>query len=281
MKSIRKISILGVGFMGGSLALAIKKKFPHTFIAGYARSEASHKKLLRLKIVDRVEKDLAKCINDCDLVILASPIFSIIEYFKKISPFLKKGSIVIDLGSTKSLITKEAGKYLPRSVDFIGCHPLCGSDKSGAEFSNADLYKDSICLISANKSSKALKTVESLWRQIGAKTVLVDSALHDKMLSSVSHLPHVISFSLTDSVPDNFLNFSVTSMKDLTRISNSPAEVWADIFVSNRTNLVQDIKKYVKILDNFRKLIQQGEKSKIIKLITKINNKQKKISGLR
>lgn len=281
MKSVKRITILGVGFMGGSLALAIKNKFPGIFIVGYARSESTYKKLSRLKILDKVEKELANSISDSDLVVIASPIYSIIEYFKKMSPFLKDGAIIIDLGSTKELIEKAAKKYLPHNTHFVGCHPLCGSDKSGAEFSNAKLYEKSTCLITSAKNLKALKTVESLWKGIGSRIVFVNVRLHDRILSSVSHLPHVVSFALTGFVPQGFMKFAAMSIRDLTRISNSPANVWSDILISNKRNIVKDTKKYIKILESFLKLIQSNKKEEITRLISKINKKQKKLTDLR
>ncbi len=194
--------------MGGSLALAIKKNFRGISVTGYARSNDTYKKLSKLNIVDKVEKDLAKAVCGSDIVVLAAPIYSIIDYFKKIAPFLKQGTIVIDLGSTKELIEKKALKYLPKNTYFIGCHPLCGSDKSGAQFSTSNLYKGAICLVSPAKSNIALHRIESLWNSIVCKVILVNAKTHDKILSSVSHLAHVISFSLTGFVPKAYLKFA-------------------------------------------------------------------------
>src|SRR3989338_9365744 len=140
LKRIKKIAIIGVGLMGGSLALALKKRFPAKRVYGFARSRSSFRKLQRLGFLDKVEKDLAKLVCDADLVVLGSPVEAICGYFKEISPFLKKGSIVIDLGSTKSLIHKRAKKDLPPGVSFVGCHPLAGSEKSGAEHATTSLY---------------------------------------------------------------------------------------------------------------------------------------------
>lgn len=280
MKSVNKIAILGVGFMGGSLALAIKKNFPESFITGYARSSSTYKRLSKLNIVDRVERNLGEAVCESDMVILAAPIYSIIDYFKKIAPFLKRGAIVIDLGSTKELIEKKALKYLPKNVYFIGCHPLCGSDKSGAQFSTPNLYKGAICLVAASGNKKALQKVKALWKALGCKVILVNANTHDKILSSVSHLVHVISFSLTEFVPKSYVKFAATSLRDLTRISNSPAAVWADILISNKKNVILDSEKFIKILTKFKELIKKEKKEDILKLINSINKKQKQISTL-
>lgn len=280
MKSVKEIAIIGVGFMGGSLALAIKNNFSGIFVTGYARSNSTYKRLSKLNIVDKVEKDLGKAVCGSDIVVLAAPIYSIIDYMKAIAPFLKKGAIVIDLGSTKELIEKKASKYLPKNTYFIGCHPLCGSDKSGAQFSTPDLYRGAICLVSTSGNKKALKNVRSLWKALGCKVILINAKNHDKILSSVSHLVHIVSFSLTEFVPKAYVKFAATSLKDLTRISNSPAAVWADILISNKKNVIQDSEKFIKVIMKFKELIKKEKKEEILKLIKNINKKQKEICTL-
>ncbi len=279
MKSVKKITILGVGFMGGSLARALKKKFPSILVIGYARSKASYGKLIKLKIVDKLERSLAKAVVDSDIIILASPVLSIIEHFKKIAPHLKENAIVIDLGSSKEVIERAAEKHLPKKASFVGCHPLCGSDKSGAQFFNPDLYKGSICLITS-AGGKGAKTIKEMWEKLGSKAVFINSRQHDKMLSATSHLTHLISFSLTDFVPKNYLKFAAASLKDLTRISNSPANVWADIFLSNKKNVLNDLDKFVKTLVNFGQLIKKGKREDIVDYINHINKKHRTITHL-
>jgi prephenate dehydrogenase len=278
MKSVRKITIIGVGFMGGSLALAIKKKFPRIFVTGYARSDSAYRRLSKLNIVDKVEKDLSKAVCGSDMIILAAPIYSIIYYFKKIASFLKPGAIVIDLGSTKRLIEKSASRYLPKNISFVGCHPLCGSDKSGARFGIPGLYEKAICIVLSSGRKEAIRAVKAFWNALGCRVILLDSATHDKILSSVSHLAHLISFSLTGFVPGAYLKFAPSSLRDLTRISNSPPAVWADILISNKKNIIADSEKFIKTLGMFNKLIKKEEKEKIIKIIENINKKQKQIS---
>jgi len=277
LKNIKKISIIGVGFMGGSFAKAFKKRYPSVFICGYTRSKKSYNKLKKLSFLDRIERDCKKVVKDADLVVLASPVYAIADTFQKISPYLKKGSIVIDLGSTKKLIEKTASKYLPKGIDFVGCHPLCGGEKRGAEFSKDNLYQGSICLITSSFSKKTAQVVKKIWENLGCKVNYISSDNHDKLLSCISHIPHAISFVLTDSVPDDFLRFSSASLKDLTRISNSPALVWSDIFLSNKKNISYGLKKFINSLKKLDNIIQAGDKEKIVKFINKVNARQKRI----
>lgn len=266
--------------MGGSLALAIKKNFPGISVVGYARSTATYKKLSKLNIVDKVERDIAKAVCASDIVVLAVPVCSIIDYLKEIAPFLKEGAIVIDLGSTKELIEKKASQSLPGNVYFVGCHPLCGSDKSGAQFSTAGLYKGALCLVSNSADKMAIKKVKTFWESLGSRVILISAKEHDKILSSVSHLVHLISFSLTEFVPKAYSKFAATSFKDLTRISNSPAAVWADILISNKKNVAKDTERFIKVLTEFKDLIEKEKKEDILKLIDRVNKKHKQIFTL-
>ena len=272
MKTVKKIVILGVGFMGGSLGLAIRKKFPKISVWGYARSKKSYNKLKKLKILNRVELNLGKCLKNADMVVLALPVETIIAYFKKMAPILEKGAIVFDLGSSKKKITEAAKRYLPKEVDFVGCHPLSGSEKSGAEFSCSSLYRGSLCIISTH--NKSTKIVANLWRKLGSRVVSLSPERHDKIISFISHLPHIISFSLTQAIPDSYLKFSTTSFKDLTRISGSPSSVWTDIFISNKSNILGDLDSFIKTLDKFKTLLKNKDKKGIASLIKKANSKQ-------
>ena len=275
---IKKIAIIGLGFMAGSLSLALKKKFPKVLITGYARSNRSYQKLKKLKIVDKLERDYKRAVKDADLVVLGLPVEVVLEYLKLISPVLKPGAIVFDLGSSKQRIEKAANKFLPKSAGFVGCHPLCGSEKSGAEFSYPELYQGSLCLITASSKAKASISVKKLWQSLGATVIFLSPRQHDKILSATSHLPHLISFSLTKATPLEYLKFSSGSFRDLTRISASRASLWKDIFVSNKENILKDLKSYIKVLSKFEKTLRSGDQAGLARLIKQANQRHLLIS---
>lgn len=276
MKSIKKVAILGVGFMGGSLALGLKKEFPQFSIWGYARSKKSYQKLKKLRILDQVSRELKKVVEGADLVALALPVESIIDYFEKIAPFLKPGAIVFDLGSTKKSIESQAKKILSKKNIFIGCHPLCGAETSGAQFAKADLYKDATCIITRFNSCKELNCIKKLWKKIGSRVVFLEPEVHDNILAMFSHLPHIISFSMVQTIPRNsltkFVNLALPSLRDMTRISDSPADVWSDIFISNKNNILNNMAIFRKKMEKFEKILKTGNKEDLIKLIKKSNS---------
>lgn len=276
MKQIEKISIIGVGFMGASLSLALKDVFPQAVIWGYARNRSSWKRLGRLKVVDCISCDLEKVVHDSDIVILALPVFTIIDFFKKIKPFLKKGALLVDIGSSKQLISAAAKKYLPSGVSFVGCHPLCGSNHAGAEYADKNLYRGALCLITSR--SRQARIVAKIWRLLGCTIRYMSPGFHDQILGYVSHLPHVVSYSLSGCVPKKYLAFAPNSFRDATRVSSSPANVWADIFISNRRYMLKNIREYIKIVARFEKLIKRNDKRSLIAFIQKIHTLQGKNS---
>ena len=278
LSSAKKIAIIGVGFMGGSLGLSLKKVLPKIRVCGYARSQRSYTKLKKLKLLDAVEKNMAKIVEGADIVILALPVQAINDYFRRIAPFLKKGAIVFDLGSSKKSIEESAHRFLPKNVSFVGCHPLCGSEKSGAEFSRSDLYEGACCIITSSKSKQSTRIVAEVFRRLGSKVTFVSPDRHDKILSCVSHLPHLVSFSLTGAVSDKYFEFASGSFRDLTRISASPASVWGDIFLSNKRNIIKDLHKFIKVLKTYEGLIRANNKAGLKKAIDRVNIKQKRVT---
>jgi len=279
MKDIKKIAILGVGLMGGSLSLALRKKFPGISVWGYARSQKSYNKLKKLRILNRLERDLQKVVENADLIALALPIDAIVDYFGKIASFLKPGAIVFDLGSSKEVIEIAAKELLPKKVTFVGCHPLCGAETSGAQFAKADLYKGTTCIITNLDSCKEVKFIEKLWKKIGSNNIVFFKAgLHDRILAAFSHLPHIVAFSMIQSMPRGptakFVYLALPSLRDMTRISESPADVWSDIFLSNKKNILDNMVTFRKIMEEFEKSLKAESKEDLIRLIKKANSRR-------
>ncbi|MBU2101809.1 MAG: prephenate dehydrogenase [Candidatus Omnitrophota bacterium] len=272
LRAIKKVAIIGVGLMGGSFALALKGKIPTAAIVGYARSKKTFHRLKALGILDAVERDLAALLSGADLIVLALPVSLIVGYLARIGPMLKPGALVIDLGSTKNLVEKTA-KCLPRTVHFVGCHPLCGSEKSGAAASRKDLYRDAVCLITTPASRPASKVIARLWRMLGCRVAFISALKHDRILSAISHLPHIISFALTKSIPTAYGSVSVPSLKDLTRIAGSPANIWTDIFISNAQNILADIDNFMAVLSDLRAAIVNRNTRVLTRIIAQANKK--------
>ncbi|MCK4810385.1 MAG: prephenate dehydrogenase [Candidatus Omnitrophica bacterium] len=269
----KRVGIIGVGLMGGSFALAFKEKFPQSKTVGFARKESSFKRLKKIDILDEVSSDLKKVVKGSDLLVLALPVSLIVDYLELIAPFLGKETVVMDLGSTKREIHRVAKKLLPKRDNFVGCHPLCGSEKSGAEYAYKDLYKGTLCLITSASKNKNVKNIRMVWKAFGAKVRFLTPGMHDKILSYISHFPHILSFSLTKLVPSKFYQFSSLSFHDMTRVSASAARLWTEIFLSNQQNINKNISEFVEILGTFKNLIEEGKEKELFSFIKAINRK--------
>lgn len=272
MKLFNRIAIIGTGLIGGSIALAIKKKRLANEVIGVSRHKKSLLLAKRKGAIDRGSLSLG-IIRDADLLILATPVNTIINLAPRISGILAKESIVTDVGSTKEEIVLRLEKIFP---NYVGSHPLAGSEKRGIRNAHPDLFKNSLCILTptANTDNRALNKLKLLWKHIGARTVLFSPRAHDKILSFVSHLPHIVAFSLIGSIPRRYLEFASTGLKDTTRIAASEAELWADILLSNRKNIIKTIELLEVNLARIKSAIQKKDAKQLSLIIKKAKIKR-------
>jgi len=273
MHQFKKVVILGTGLIGGSLGMALKAKHLAKEVVGLSR----HKKnvLLAKKVgaIDRAAFSLLE-VRSADLVILAAPVNTIIDLGRKISRLLDEDCIVIDVGSTKSAVVKNLSGILP---NFVGCHPLAGLEKNGVAFARKDIFNGSICILTPERRTKAaaLTRIRSLWNMLGVKIVLISPEAHDQALAFTSHLPHAVAFSLNLSVPAKFLKFCAGGFKDTTRIAASNAELWAQIFLSNRAHLLKALISFEGNLAALKSAVKNKDQAALAKILVKSNKKDK------
>ena len=253
----KKVAIVGVGLIGGSIALAIKKNRLADEVVGVCRSKTTLRMARRLKVVDSCSRDLG-IIKGSDLVILATPVGTIIDSAKEISRIISRDCIVTDVGSTKDEIVSRLEKVFPY---FVGSHPMAGSEKRGVANASPDIFKGCLCILTPTRNTRllGLSRVRGLWVSLGLRVIVVDPSLHDKILSFVSHLPHLLAFCLIDIIPGEFLKFGSSGLKDTTRIASSEAEVWKDIFISNRQATLNAIGIFQKRLSAVKGALQKKD----------------------
>ncbi len=267
----KRVTIIGLGLIGGSLGLSIKKERLARNVIGVSRRKSTIQRALSLKTVDSATLDLAKGVKDADLVILTAPVLTIINIARQISKHLKKGAIVIDAGSTKSHIVKKVEAVFPRGVSFVGSHPISGSEKSGVRFADSELFKGAYCILTktSRTDSKALGKVKRFWAGLGMKVEIMSPDKHDKTISKVSHLPHAVSAALVNSCNKKDLHLIAGGFKDTTRIVSGSPELWKDIFVTNRKNMLSDIKIFKKELSRIEKALKKANSTELLKLLKK------------
>lgn len=264
----KRITIIGLGLIGGSLALAIREKKLAKEIIGVSRRRSTIDLAVKNKIVDSATLDLKDGVKDSDLVIIAAPVLKIAGIAKRIAPFLKKGAIFTDAGSTKRYIVKNIEKLGLKGVDFVGSHPVAGSEKSGIKFANKDLFERSCCILTKTKNtnSKAIAMLKKFWGKLGMQVAVMSPRMHDRILSEISHMPHAVSVSLANSVGKNGLKFAAGGFKDVTRIASGEPELWKDIFLTNRDNLIKDIEVLKKELSMMQRVLKNNDEVCLLKL---------------
>ena len=258
----KKITIIGVGLIGGSLGLALKENRPNFKIIGVDKKEVIEKAIAR-GAIDEGTVNPEEGVKEADIVIIATPVKTILDLLPKISPFLKKGCLVTDTGSTKGQIVGRANQVLSKDVFFVGGHPMAGSEKCGIEEANPHLFRNRIYILTPDKKSNliAIDKIFSLIKMIGANRLVLDPFEHDRIVGAVSHLPQIIAVSLINSISElalrgnntNYFRAIGEGFKDMTRIASSPYKIWEDICVTNQENIlkmIQEFRSYLGIIED-------------------------------
>lgn len=277
----KTVSILGVGLIGGSLALALKEKKLVNKIIGYGRNEQRLKEALKLGIIDSYTTFLKEA-SEAELIVLATPVGLFEKIIIEMLDYLKKGTIIIDVGSVKESIVNTIETMLPIGVSFVGTHPIAGSDKTGFEYANKDLFKKAKVILTPteNTDKSALEKISKLWQKIGAVVELMSPEQHDKIYALVSHLPHLISFCMVNTVAEmdkNFIKYAGSGFKDTTRIAKSSPEIWRDILMMNDKNILQCLEIFAKNLEEIKKMLSKKDSEGVKTFIEKAKNLRKEI----
>jgi len=273
----QKMLIIGVGLIGGSLALAARAKGLVGQIVGMGRTERSLKRALELGVLDQASTDLKEGLMGTDLVVLATPVGDFEAWAHKLSGYSIKGVIVTDVGSVKGNLVIQLEEILGDQAIFVGGHPIAGSEKSGVEASLVSLFEGTRCIITPTPKtpSEALGRVQALWEGVGSKVSLIDPFIHDRLLSVVSHLPHMAAYALVNTVMDAEVGeydpvaYAGGGFRDFTRIAASSDEMWRDICFYNREALVEMIEIYQKNMEHLKQTILKGDQEKLMEIFGK------------
>ena len=265
MDKPQNIAILGLGLMGASLALALKKRGFAGRLLGYARRETTRNQALQDGMFDEVFADPADCVVDADIVVVCVPIWTIATLAEKIAGALRPNAVVTDVGSTKSELLKTLEPlFAGRKAFFVGSHPIAGSEKTGIEAGDPDLYEGRLTVVcpSDHAPADAKQAVSELWKAAGSEVVEMSPAAHDAMLASTSHLPHMVAAALARSVADGDpagkADFCGTGFKDTTRVASGSADMWVDIIDTNRTALEAELDRFHEELQGLIHILRSG-----------------------
>ncbi|MBI5101876.1 MAG: prephenate dehydrogenase/arogenate dehydrogenase family protein [Nitrospirae bacterium] len=252
-----KVAVLGVGLIGGSFALALKERNLCREIAGSGRSEENLRRAKDRGIIDSFSTDPGEACLDADLIMLSTPPGSFIDTIRKSAGGFKKGAIVTDAGSVKGDLVYDLERMMPGGVSYIGSHPIAGSESSGIDSASAGLFQGAKCIVTptADSDREALMKINRLWKALGANVIEMDPRKHDHIYGLVSHLPHLIAYNMVNtvaSIDSSYLDFSGQGFRDMTRIAGSHEELWRDICMLNRKNLIEMIGVFQGNLDTLK-----------------------------
>lgn len=260
---MKKLVIFGVGLIGGSVALALKKQADAPRCIGIGRNRANLDQALALGVIDEISNDIASALIDADMVLIAAPVAQTKNILESIQPYLGVDTIITDAGSTKTDVLAIAKAVLGKQANqFVGGHPIAGAEKSGATAAIADLYigKNVVLTPSSENSQKAINEVRQLWQDCGATVVEMNAERHDSIFATVSHLPHLLAFALVDDMAsrnnaEELFNFAASGFRDFTRIAGSSPEMWRDISLANKTALLNEISAYEQALSKLKQTL--------------------------
>ncbi|MBI4987986.1 MAG: prephenate dehydrogenase/arogenate dehydrogenase family protein [Rhodocyclales bacterium] len=262
-----KIVVFGVGLIGGSFALALKKAGAVGQVVGIGRSQATLDEALRLGIIDRIGACDAATLGNADLVLLATPVGQMPALMQAMAPHLGPKTVVTDGGSTKGDVAAAVCQHLPQHLSrFVPAHPIAGAENSGAAAAKADLYAERKVVLTPLKENapEAVERVRAAWAACGATVHEMAPSRHDQVFAAVSHLPHLLSFALVRDLAqrenrEEFFRFAASGFRDFTRIAASHPEMWRDICIANKAALLGELEQYQRQLEELRQALLAGD----------------------
>jgi cyclohexadieny/prephenate dehydrogenase len=270
----RRLTLLGMGLIGSSIARAARSYggIAEEIVAN-ARSPKTLARVQELGIVDRVEADPARAAAGADCVILCAPVGAFAGLAAAIAPALSPGAILSDVGSTKQSVIRDVGPLVPSGVHFVPAHPLAGTEYSGPDSGFAELFQGRWCLLTPppGTDAESVAKIETLWRRMGSMVDVMEPAHHDRVLAMVSHLPHLLAFTvcgtaddLADETRQQVLQYAASGFRDFTRIAASDPEMWRDVFLNNREALLEMLARFTEDAQAMARAVRWGDTDYIV-----------------
>ena len=270
MKPLKTVAIVGVGLIGGSIGLALRERKLAERVIGIGRRQESLRIARRVGAVTNTTVDLDKGGVEADLVVVCTPVGRIVEDVRTAARHCPEGILITDAGSTKQKIVAELNDDLPRGCRFLGSHPLAGSEKTGAAFAAADLFEGRVAILTPTKNTRAedFDFLEQFWQALGSVIVQMTPEEHDKALAVTSHLPHLAAAALTGLIPEKYFRLTGMGMLDTTRIAAGDPDLWLQIFIHNRENILTALEQYGSKLSILHGALRDGDAEEILKILT-------------
>ena len=287
---MKNILIIGCGLIGSSVLRAVHARKASKNIYVYEKSKKNISIIKKLKVRCKIINELSNISNSFDLIILCTPMSQYQNVITKINKYILNKTIITDVGSTKESSSKQVRKLLNNNKIWIPSHPIAGSEVSGAEHGDKNLFKNKWCVLIKEKNikKKNLSKLKKFWEKLGSKVIMMNSKQHDIVFSMTSHLPHLIAYNLVKTATDfekqkkyNLIKYSAGGLRDFSRIAASNEIMWRDVFFSNQKNIISAINLFIKNLNSFKKNIKTRDNKQLIKKLINSKKVRKQIIQLK
>lgn len=270
-EKFKKVAIIGLGLMGGSLAMALKTHPDVERVAGFARTRATRDKARELELADFIPDTAAEAVRGCDLVFIAAPVGTLVEIFRDISGELAQGAVVTDMGSVKLDIVEKIEGLSPPGVRYVGGHPMTGSEQSGIDSARPDLYRDCYYILTPTEKTDpdAFSRLHGFLATLGSRVLSMDPETHDRAMATISHVPHLLSLLLMEMADrqreqmKNLFTIAAGGFRDMTRIAASDPVMWVDICTGNRELIVEKLKEYERGIDQVISVLEKDDSERL------------------
>ncbi len=278
----QKVTIVGVGLLGGSLGLVIKQRQLAATTVGYVRRSASIAECRQFAVVDEATRDIQQAASDADLIVLCTPLARMRVLVEEMLPALKPGAIVTDVGSVKGSVVADVESLIAGAgCHFVGSHPMAGGEKMGASAARADLFDNAVCVVTPTGTTDiaALCKLEEFWRAAGMQILKMSPEVHDELVSRSSHLPHVVAAELANYVlspthPKEQAMLCATGFRDTTRVASGSPEMWRDIALANREKLSQVLGVLIDDLREFQQALKDQDSRTVEEFFSKAKERR-------
>jgi prephenate dehydrogenase len=264
------LAIVGVGLIGGSVGLAARRRGLTKQVVGVGRDAKTLERARAAGAIDSFTLDLSEAAHSADFIVVCTPVDKIVAHVKQAAAACRSGTIITDAGSTKANIVRDLEGRLPAGVQFVGSHPLAGSEKNGVENASADLFIGRIAIVTATQQTDAtaVERVSEFWRALGSEVKVLDPETHDRALALTSHLPHLVASALAGIVPPQYRQFTATGFRDTTRIAAGDPALWSAIFSQNALATCDALQRLIDRLDEFRAAMMKDYRPTLLELLS-------------
>jgi len=265
------VAIVGTGLIGGSIGLGLKERDLATTIIGVGHRKPSLNKALKINAIDEGTTSIEKAVKNADIIILATSVSLIPDHAKKIIPLMKKSAILTDVGSTKNYIVSQINNEIKsrcgrEKPNFIGAHPLAGSEQRGIESARSDLFEGSVCVLTPTSlnSKQGITRLSNMWKALGARISIMTPSKHDEILALVSHLPHFVASSLAGVIDEKHWKFAASGLRDTTRIASGDPELWLSISKQNKKEIIEALRSFSEEVECMINDLERGNDKKLL-----------------